>query len=84
MKTSKYAHLLTEASRRMFIGGLVKHVKGEWQMGSAKDLIPPDQRFIAVMATLTVGYLKWGGGKPIDRQMGLSLMGSAPPQRNDR
>ena len=83
MKTSKYAQFATEASRRMFIGGLVKHVKGEWQMGSAKDLIPPDQRFIAVMATLTVGYLKWGGGKPIDSQMGLVADGIRPPQRND-
>ena len=52
----------------MFIGGLVKHVKGEWQMGSAKDLIPPDQRFIAVMATPTVGYLPVWGRRQADRQ----------------
>ena len=52
-------------------------------MGPNKDLISPDKRFVAVMDTLTVGYIKWVGGKPVDSRMGLVADGFRPVHRSE-
>ena len=81
MTTSKFAQYAAEGSNRTLIGKSVKFVTGEWQMGPNKDLISPDKRFVAVMDTLSVGHLKWGGGKVVDARMGLVADGFRPVHR---
>jgi hypothetical protein len=83
MYTSKFAQYAAEESNRMFVGELVKYIKGEWVMGSDRDLVSPDKHFVAVMATLTVGHLKWIGGQPVDSKMGLVADGFRPVHRNE-
>ena len=84
MKTSMFAQFAAEGSKRMFVGDLIKFVKGKWQVGADRDLISPDEPFVAAMETLTVGYLKWSAdGKPVDSQMGLVADGFRPPHRNE-
>jgi hypothetical protein len=83
MKTSRFAQYAAEGSKRMFLGALVKFVKGEWQEGPDRDLISPDQRFVVVMDSVTTGHFKWGGGKVIGSRMGLIADGFHPAHRND-
>ena len=83
MKKSRFAQYAADKSNRMFVGTLVKFAKGKWLMGPDRDLISPSQRFVAVMDTLTVGHMKWFGGKPIDSKMGLVADGFRPVHRNE-
>ena len=54
-------------------------------MGPDKDLISSDKAFVAVMDTLTVGYIKWcADRKPSTAGWASSLTGSSPrPQELD-
>jgi hypothetical protein len=81
--TSKFSQYAAEASKRMFLGTLIKYAKGTWQMGTGKVSISPDKPFIAVMDTATTGHLKWADGKPVDSRMGLIADGFRPLHRND-
>jgi hypothetical protein len=83
MRTSKFAQYAAEKSNRMFVGTLVKFAKGEWSMGSDRDLISPNQRFVAVMDTVTIGHIKWVGGKPVDNKTGLLVDGYRPLHRSE-
>ena len=83
MKTSRFAQYAAEESKRRFVGTLIKFVKREWQMGADRDLISPDKLFVAAMDTLTVGYIKWSDGQPVDSRMGLVADGFRPPHRGE-
>jgi hypothetical protein len=83
MGKSRFAQFAVEGSRRMFLGTLLKFVKGDWLMGPDKDLVPPDMRFVAVMDTATIGFFKWADGKPVDHKTGLIADGFRMPQRRD-
>ena len=76
MRKSQFAQFAAEASKRMILGELIKYSHGEWLIN--KVLISPDKRLVAVMNTLTVGYLKWGDGKVVDTKMGLVANGFPP------
>lgn len=83
MSVSKFALYAAEGSNCKVLGKLVKYVKGEWQMGPNKDLISPDKRFVAVMDTLTVGWMKWVDGEQVDGKMGLVADGFRPVRRDE-
>lgn len=83
MHTSKFAQYAAEASKRMFLGTLVKFAKGDWQMGADGASISLGQRFVVIMGTLTIGHIKWVGGKPVDHRMGLVADGFSAAHRND-
>ena len=83
MKQSRFAQYAAEELRRRFLGKLIKFVKGEWQMGLNRDPIWSSQRFVAVMDTLTIGYMKWVGGEIVDHKMGLVADGFRAAHRND-
>jgi hypothetical protein len=80
---SKFAQYAAEESKRMFLGTLIKFRKGDWEMGVNGDSISPGMRFVAVMDTLTTGYIKWFGGKPVDSRMGLVADEFRPPYRDE-
>jgi hypothetical protein len=80
---SKFAQYAAERSKTMFLGTLIKFVKGEWQMGADRNLISPTQRFVAVMDTATTGHMKWLGGKSVDSRMGLIADEFRPVHRNE-
>jgi hypothetical protein len=81
--TSKFAQYAAEKSRRTLIGDTLKYKKGEWQTGQNKDLVSPDKRFVAIMSTLSVGHVKWGGGQPVDSRLGLVADDFRPVHRNE-
>ena len=83
MKQSRFAQYAAEELKRRFLGKLIKFVKGEWQMGLNRDPISSSQRFVAVMDTLTIGYMKWVGGEIVDHKMGLVADGFRAAHRND-
>jgi hypothetical protein len=79
---SKFTQYAAEASNRMFLGRLIKFRKGDWEEGSGQIPISPNKPFVAVMDTVTIGHMKWGGGKPTDSKMGLVADGFRPLHRN--
>jgi hypothetical protein len=83
MKTSRVARYAAARSQRMFLGDLLKYVKGDWERGPDRVPVPPGETFIAVMGTTTVGYLKWIDGKMVDHKMGLAADGFIPVPRRD-
>ena len=80
---SKFTQYAAEKSNRMFLGTLVKFVKGEWEEGRDRIPISPGKRFVAVMDTVTVGHMKWFGGKVVGSRMGLIADGFHPAHRNE-
>jgi hypothetical protein len=78
---SKFTQYAAEGPKRPFLGGLIKFVKGDWQMGPDKDLISSVRRFVVVMDSLTTGHIKWDDGKPVDSRMGLVADGFSAVHR---
>jgi hypothetical protein len=63
-----------QASQRNIVGQLLKFNKGRWLTGGANNElveVEPGTRLIVNMASLTVGWQKWEGDKPVDNHMGL-------------
>jgi hypothetical protein len=58
-----------QASQRNIVGQLLKFVKGRWKVGNEE--LEAGTRVIVNMASLTVGWQKWQGEKPVDAHMGL-------------
>ena len=83
MKTSRFALHAAELSQRMFLGRLIKFDHGAWKGGPDKAPISAGETFVAVMNTLTIGFIKWVDGKQVDSQMGLVADGFRMPQRRD-
>ena len=83
MKTSRFALYAAARSQRMFLGDLLKYVKGDWERGPDRVPVPPGETFIAVMGTTTTGHLKWVDGKVVDHKMGLVADGFIPVPRRD-
>ena len=69
MKTSKFAQYAAEGSKRL--------------LGADEALISSSLSFVAVMDTVTIGHIKWVGGKPVDHRMGLVADGFHAVHRND-
>ena len=81
MGNSKFALYAAETSKRTFLGDLLKYNKGVWT--GDKVPIPPEELFVAVMNSLTIGFVKWADGKVVDDELGLVVDGYRPPHRNE-
>jgi hypothetical protein len=71
------------ATARSIEGTLMKFNKGDFQAGPSNDAIEIaiGTRFAAVMDSLSVGWLKWWDGAPVDPHMGLVVKGYQPERR---
>ena len=63
------------------LGDLLKHSKGEFLAGEDNETIPPKKKMVAALDLLTIGYVHWSGGKPIEHRMILVANGVQPPRR---
>jgi hypothetical protein len=63
------------------IGKLLKHSKGEYLAGEDSEVVPLGTKLIAAMDLLTIGFVRWSGGKPIEHRMVLVADGVQPPRR---
>jgi hypothetical protein len=70
-----------ETSGRRFVGPLLKFAKGDYSSDGEK--IPLGTRYVALMASLTIGWVKWEDNYPIDHRMGLVAEGFKAPKRED-
>ena len=80
---SKFKQFADAATRRMFLGNILKYVKGDWEEGADKVPVSANKALVAVMGTLTVGHLKWLDGKVVDQRMGLVADGFHPAPRHE-
>lgn len=74
-----YAEAMTP---RRLDGTLLRFIKGDFALKEGKAL-PIGTKLVAIMNTLTIGWVKWMGGKPVDYRMGLVIDGFTPPRRAD-
>ena len=72
-----------QASQRPIVGKLLKFSKGDWLAGQDDEEIEKGTRLVVQMDTLSVGWVKWLGQKPVEQRMGLVIEGYAPPQRHE-
>ncbi len=60
----------------------LKFSKGEWLLGQNNDEIALGRQLVANMAELAIGWIRWSGGKPTERRMGLLAHGYKPEPRH--
>jgi hypothetical protein len=72
-----------QATQRNIIGQILKFAKGYWRAGMNSTEIEDGVQLIVDMRTLTVGYQKWMGDKPVDSHMGLVSENYQPPRRKE-
>jgi hypothetical protein len=76
------AYARSASSKSNIVGDLLKFQKGEWCAGQNEEDIEEGTRLVAVMDNLAVGWVKWWGGKPAAREIGLVSEGFRPPGRD--
>jgi len=76
-----YAAFASEGSGGI-VGDLLTNKKGTWGIGSEGVPPPEGARYLALMPSLTRGWVKWMGGKPVDARMGLVHTGFTVPHRD--
>jgi hypothetical protein len=65
------------------IGKLLKFAKGDYTAGEADEIIPHGTKLIAAVDLLTLGHVKWLGGKPAEHRMILVASGEKPEPRSE-
>lgn len=63
-------------------GNFLKFSKGEWLLGQDGKEVPLGTRYVANMAELSIGWIRWADGKPQERRMGLLAQGYKPESRD--
>lgn len=63
-------------------GAFLKFSKGEWLLGQNDDEVDLGRHLVANMDELSIGWIRWGGGKPVERRMGLLGQGFKPEVRD--
>jgi hypothetical protein len=73
------------ATARAIEGTLLRFSKGDYLAGASTDAIEValGTRFVAVMDSLTIGWLRWENNLPTDPRMGLVIDGFQPPRRSE-
>src|SRR5436190_1137068 len=65
------------------LGTILRFTKfGEYQDGIDGAMLKVGTELVAVMQSLTVGFIRWSDGKPAEQQMGLIADGFIPPTRS--
>jgi hypothetical protein len=72
-----------ETSRKMWVGELLKYVKGEYQVGKEEDEIEIGTKMVAIIPSMLHGWIKWEGGHPVAHEMGVVVEGFRLPKRED-
>lgn len=62
-------------------GAFLKFSKGEWLLGQNDDEVALGRRLAANMDELSIGWIRWADGKPVERRMGLLASGYKPELR---
>jgi hypothetical protein len=63
-------------------GDFLKFSKVEWVRGQNSDEVALGTRLAANMAELSIGWIRWGDGKPLERKLGLLAQGHKPEARD--
>jgi hypothetical protein len=71
------------ATARSIVGTLLKFNKGEFFAGVENRPIPIGTEMVPLMASLTVGWVRWQSDAPTDRRMGLVVDRFVPAKRSD-
>src|SRR5208337_2954921 len=80
-RSRRFLAVAEAAAPRRLDGETLKFSKGEWLAGKDANLVPTGTELVAIMDTLTVGWIKWSAGRPVDYRMGLAVDGFSPPRR---
>ncbi len=70
-----------ETQASAIAGDLLAFRKGTWQRGENKDTVPAEATFVANMAHIWRGWIRWNDGKPVEHR--LVPVGERPPDRNE-
>jgi len=62
-------------------GTFLKFSKGEWLLGQNDDEVALGRRLAANMDELSIGWIRWADGKPVERRLGLLSQGYKPELR---
>jgi hypothetical protein len=71
------------ATARAIEGTLLRFSKGDFLAGAEAVDVPLGTKLVAVMDSLTIGWVDWRDSKPIDQRVGLVIDGFQPPRRSD-
>lgn len=71
------------ATARSITGTLLRFSKGDYLAGQDGVDIPIGTRFVAIMNSLTVGWVRWENNAPTEQRMGFVVEGFQPERRND-
>ena len=63
-------------------GSFLKFSKGEYLLGQNDEEVDLNTRLVANMVEMSIGWIRWEGGKPAEREMGLLSQGHKPQPRN--
>jgi hypothetical protein len=63
-------------------GAFLKFSKGEWLLGQNDDEVPLGRKLVANIEEMAIGWIRWSGGKPAERRMGLLSQGFRPETRD--
>jgi hypothetical protein len=71
------------ATARSITGTLLRFSKGDFLAGQDGADIPVGSRFVAIMDSLTVGWVRWEDNATTEQRMGLVAEGFQPERRSD-
>jgi hypothetical protein len=71
------------AAARTIVGDLLKFSKGDFTAGTHDDEIPLGTRLVAIMPSLTIGWIKWLGNRPVEQRMGAVAENFQPATRRE-
>jgi hypothetical protein len=73
------------ATARAIEGTLLRFNKGDYLAGASTDAVEValGTRFVAVMHSLCIGWVRWENNMPTDTDMGLVLNGFQPKRRSE-
>ena len=83
IRRNPYLEYSEAVARRRLDGEPLTFAKGDWPVGKGDATLAASTQLVAIMPTLTIGWIKWRGGKPVDGRMGLVVDGFKPPRRAD-
>lgn len=73
----------SSVSNRNIIGQLLKFSKGDWLVGQDAEELPAGKTLVALMDTLSIGWIRWADNKPDQQRMGLVMEGYRPARRSE-
>lgn len=63
-------------------GAFLKFSKGEWLLGQNDEEVELGRKLVGNMSELSIGWIRWADGKPVERKLGLLGQGYKPEPRD--